>query len=60
MTAPIPVRLPRDLVAWLDEQAEAKSEPRSTIIRLLLRDAMERHQRQVRQLRRREPSLAAH
>lgn len=48
MRTPIPVRLPRDLVAWLDQQARDTAEPRSTVIRQLLRAAMERHQRQAR------------
>ena len=56
MTIPIPVRLPLDLVAWLDEQAKSQSEPRSTVIRQLLRDQMERQQRAER--RRRTASAA--
>lgn len=42
---PIPVRLPHDVVAWLDQLAEQQSEPRSVVIRHLLRSAMERQQR---------------
>lgn len=48
MPIPIPVRLPVDLVAWLDGQAKSKAETRSTVIRQLLRDQMERHQRAER------------
>jgi metal-responsive CopG/Arc/MetJ family transcriptional regulator len=48
MPSPIPVRLPRDLVAWLDQQARETAEPRSTVIRQLLRAAMERDRRRQR------------
>jgi predicted transcriptional regulator len=48
MRIPIPVRLPRDVVDWIDRQATAADEPRSVIVRRLLRDAMERQQRQTR------------
>lgn len=48
---PIPVRLPHDVVAWLDQQAESQSEPRSVVIRRLLRDAMERSKKQERRKR---------
>lgn len=45
MRTPIPVRLPSDVVAWLDQQARSQSESRSTVIRQLLREQMERQQR---------------
>lgn len=48
MTRPVPVRLPLDLLAWLDQQAQASAEPRSTVIRQLLREQMERQQRAER------------
>lgn len=45
---PIPVRLPRDVVDWIDRQATAADEPRSVILRRVLRDAMERDRRRQR------------
>lgn len=45
MRIPIPVRLPRDVVDWVDRQATAADEPRSVILRRILRDAMERDRR---------------
>lgn len=48
MNRPVPVRLPHDILAWLDQQAQASAEPRSTVIRQLLREQMERHQRAER------------
>lgn len=47
MPSPIPVRLPTDLVAWLDQQARDSAETRSTVVRGLLREAMTRQQRQA-------------
>jgi metal-responsive CopG/Arc/MetJ family transcriptional regulator len=51
---PIPVRLPTDLIHWLDQARD--HEPRSTVIRQILRDekrrqerAQARHDRQARQ-----------
>jgi len=38
----VPVRMPVDLVAKLDQIAAQRGEARSTTIRLLLRDAVER------------------
>jgi len=40
---PVPVRLPADLIHWLDQARE--SEPRSTLIRQILRDEQRRQQR---------------
>jgi hypothetical protein len=40
---PIPVRLPPDLIRWLDQTRE--SEPRSTLIRQILRDEKRRQER---------------
>jgi metal-responsive CopG/Arc/MetJ family transcriptional regulator len=40
---PIPVRLPPDLIHWLDQARE--SEPRSTVIRQILRDEKRRQER---------------
>jgi hypothetical protein len=40
---PIPVRLPPDLIHWLDQTRE--SEPRSTLIRQILRDEKRRQER---------------
>jgi len=48
MRIPVPVRLPRDVVDWIDRQATAADEPRSVVVRRLLRDAMERDRRQSR------------
>ena len=48
MRIPIPVRLPRDVVDWVDRQATAADEPRSVILRRILRDAMERDRKQSR------------
>lgn len=48
MRTPIPVRLPADLVAWLDQLAKTQAETRSTVIRQLLREQMERQQRAER------------
>lgn len=48
MPTPIPVRLPDDLVAWIDQQAKTQAEARSTVIRQLLRAEMERQQRAER------------
>lgn len=48
MPTPIPVRLPPDLIAWLQQRSEALSEPRSVIIRNALRREMERQQRAAR------------
>lgn len=50
MRTPIPVRLPSDIVAWLDQQARSQSESRSTVIRQLLREQMERQQRSRKRL----------
>lgn len=50
MRIPIPVRLPQDVVAWIDQIATAQSEPRSVVIRRLLRDEMERQQRSRKRL----------
>lgn len=47
---PVPVRLPHDIVAWLDQLAEQQSEPRSVVIRHLLRAEMERQQRSRKRL----------
>ena len=52
--SPVPVRLPADVLRWLDQKAAASAEPRSTVIRTLLRDAMERDRR-----RRQRPSIGA-
>lgn len=40
---PIPVRLPPDLITWLDQTRD--SEPRSTLIRQILRDEQRRRVR---------------
>jgi metal-responsive CopG/Arc/MetJ family transcriptional regulator len=40
---PIPVRLPPDLIHWLDQARD--SEPRSTVIRQILRDEKRRQER---------------
>lgn len=40
---PVPVRLPGDLLQWLDQSRE--SEPRSVVIRRILRDEQRRRQR---------------
>ena len=56
MRIPIPVRLPQDVVAWIDRQAAAQSEPRSVVIRQLLRAEMERDQRRTRRV----PKAQAH
>jgi len=40
---PIPVRLPPDLIHWLDQARD--SEPRSTLIRQILRDEKRRQER---------------
>lgn len=48
MPTPIPVRLPPDLIAWLEQRSEALSEPRSVIIRNALRREMERQKRAAR------------
>jgi len=40
---PIPVRLPADLIHWLDQARD--SEPRSTLIRQILRDEKRRQER---------------
>jgi metal-responsive CopG/Arc/MetJ family transcriptional regulator len=40
---PIPVRLPADLIYWLDQARD--SEPRSTVIRQILRDEKRRQER---------------
>jgi Arc/MetJ-type ribon-helix-helix transcriptional regulator len=40
---PIPVRLPPDLITWLDQARQ--SEPRSTVIRQILRDEQRRRER---------------
>ena len=45
LRTPIPVRLPQDVIAWLDQLATAQSETRSVVIRQLLRAEMERQQR---------------
>lgn len=50
MPTPIPVRLPDDLVAWIDHQAKTQAEARSTVIRQLLRAEMERQQRSQKRL----------
>lgn len=54
MRIPIPVRLPRDVVDWIDRQATDDDEPRSVILRRVLRDAMERDRRSCR----RQPAQA--
>jgi len=41
-TSPVPIRLPMDVIAWLDQVAVQSGESRSTIARLLLRREMER------------------
>ena len=47
---PVPVRLPTDLLHWLDQARE--SEPRSTLIREILRQEQRRRQKaQARQAR---------
>lgn len=45
MRTSIPVRLPDELIAWIDEQAKATGEPRSVVLRQLLREQMHRQQR---------------
>lgn len=40
---PIPVRLPADLIHWLDQARD--SEPRSSVIRQILRDEKRRRER---------------
>ena len=47
--SPVPVRLPADVLLWLDQKAADKAEARATVIRDLLRQAMERDRR--RQIR---------
>lgn len=46
--SPVPVRLPADVLHWLDQKAAAAAEARATVIRDLLRQAMERDRRQSR------------
>ncbi len=48
LRTPVPVRLPQDLLAWLDRLAADQAEPRSTVIRQLLRAEMQRQQRSRR------------
>lgn len=43
--SPVPVRLPADVLHWLDQKAADKAEARATVIRDLLRQAMERDRR---------------
>jgi predicted transcriptional regulator len=48
MRIPIPVRLPPDIVEWIDAIATEQGEPRSVILRQLLRAEMQRQRRSRR------------
>jgi hypothetical protein len=48
LRTPVPVRLPQDVLAWLDRLAADQAEPRSVVIRQLLRAEMQRQQRSRR------------